>query len=178
MDIGRRLRPELPDEVLRQILDGAARPSDPQTVRDYCRAHYPFEPPLPMTLYFRPGVERLFSGKSTSQVTMHHPSPPAAGVYKTGAPGPDQLEPVAAPTAPDKTKVWLPAEVGRRRKLNDIPKDITTFARQLHNAAHAAVREGRLAYPPSARRFETLLHELDLFPKVKRRTKDARKTHD
>jgi hypothetical protein len=87
MDIGRRLRPELPDEVLRQMLDGAIRPADPQTVRDYCRAHYPFEPPLPMTLYFRPGVERLFSSKSTSQVTMHQSSRPAADVFKTGAPG-------------------------------------------------------------------------------------------
>jgi hypothetical protein len=81
-------------------------------------------------------------------------------------------------TGPDPPKVWLPIEHKRRQQLNDIPKNITAYTRELHPAAVKAVRQGRLTYAPSARRLETLLHDLDLFPKIKRRTKDARKTHD
>jgi hypothetical protein len=80
--------------------------------------------------------------------------------------------------APLKPKVWLPLEHERRKQLNNIPKDITTYTEQLHEAAVKAVRQERLTNAPTARRFENLLHELSLFPKTKRRTKHARNTHD
>jgi hypothetical protein len=82
--------------------------------------------------------------------------------------------------SPLKPKKWLPIEHKRRQQLTDIPipKDITTYGLQLHDTAVEAVGLKRLTSAPSARRFETLLHDLELFPKVKRRTKDARKTHD
>jgi hypothetical protein len=86
-----------------------------------------------------------------------------------------------APSAgqpPLKPVKWLPLEHRRRQRLNDIPKDITTYTQQLHETAVEAVGLRRLTHAPTARRIETLLHELDLFPKIERRTKDARKTHD
>jgi hypothetical protein len=83
-----------------------------------------------------------------------------------------------AAAAPLKPKVWLLAEHRQRQQQNDIPKDITTYGGQLHDTAVEAVNQRRLTNAPSARRFENLLHELSLFPKSKRRTKHARKTHD
>ena len=80
--------------------------------------------------------------------------------------------------SPLKPKVWLPLEHERRKQQNNIPKDITTYTQQLHEAAVEAVGQRQLTNAPSARRLETLLHDLDLFPKIERRTKDARKTHD
>ena len=89
------------------------------------------------------------------------------------------IQPVpSAGQPPLKPARWLPLEHRRRQRLNDIPKDITTYTQQLHVTAVEAVGQGRLTNAPSARRLETLLHDLDLFPKVKRRTKDARKTHE
>jgi hypothetical protein len=94
--------------------------------------------------------------------------------------GPDPFAGIDRPPAqaPLKPKAWLLAEHERRQQQRDVPKDITTYGKQLHNAAVVDVRRGRLTNVPSARRFENLLHELDLFPKIQRRTKHARKTHD
>jgi hypothetical protein len=113
-------------------------------------------------------AELIAALDATSEAAPPAPSDPAE---------PDRSELIAAPTAPDKPKVWLLAEFEHRQKLKNIPKDITTFGVQLHDAALVAVSEGRLTHALTARRFETLLHELGLFPKVQRRTKDARKTH-
>jgi hypothetical protein len=79
---------------------------------------------------------------------------------------------------PLKPKAWLPVEHKRRQQLNDTPKDITTYAQQLHVTAVEAVGQRRLTNAPTPRRIETLLHELNLFPKIERRTKHARNTHD
>lgn len=100
--------------------------------------------------------------------------------YTAPAPQPAFVAALAVrPTTPAvKSKAWLVDEHKRRQQRNDIPKDITTYAQQLHNAAIEAVRQGGLISAPGARRFETLLHELSLFPKTKRRTKNARKTRD
>jgi hypothetical protein len=88
----------------------------------------------------------------------------------------DEL-PLQASQQPLKPKAWLPLEHERRKQQNNIPK-ITKYAQELNAEAVKAVRQGRLTNAPSARRFENLLHELSLFPKTKRRSKHARKTHD
>jgi hypothetical protein len=80
--------------------------------------------------------------------------------------------------SPLKPKAWLLVEHERRKQQNNIPKDITTYGQQLHEAAVEAMRQKCLTNAPSARRFETLLHDMDLFPKIQRRTKHARNTHD
>jgi hypothetical protein len=136
------------------------------------------------------GFVRGDSGRVTKQDALRvwPPRPPAS----QSAPRQleDKTEAAERPSAgqsshqtvasPLKPKAWLPIEHKRRQQLTDIPipKDITTYTQQLHNAAVEAVGQRQLTNAPSARRLETLLHDLDLFPKVKRRTEDARKTHD
>ena len=114
------------------------------------------------------GPGRVTDGYYT--VIERPPRPPAAQTT------PDQQPEDKA--GPDPPKVWLPLEHERRKQQNNIPKDITTYTQQLHEAAVEAVGQRQLINAPSARRLETLLHDLGLFPKIKRRTKDARKTHD
>ena len=111
------------------------------------------------------------------RVLPHHPQTAPDQQEAAGCPSAVQPshQPVAAPLKP---KAWLPLEHKRRQQLNDIPKEITTYTQQLHEAAVEAVGQRRLTNAPTARRLETLLHDLGLFPKIQRRTKDARKTHD
>jgi hypothetical protein len=118
--------------------------------------------------------QRSVTSDPTGQLVITEPGEVMYGDYTVIDAGIDR-PPAQAPLKP---KAWLPAEHERRKQQKNIPKDITTYTQQLHAAAVKAVSQGRLTNAPSARRIETLLHDLNLFPKIQRRPKHARKTHD
>ncbi|MFZ2081289.1 MAG: hypothetical protein WAV38_32505 [Xanthobacteraceae bacterium] len=100
------------------------------------------------------------------------PHPPAS--HKAG---PDPFKTGVADRSSDeqssqeslKSKDWLAREVDRRKKLGDIPKQITGFSRQIHSQMEVAVRAGVVKRVLEPRTIETHLRETTiLFPKKKR----------
>jgi hypothetical protein len=62
------------------------------------------------------------------------------------------------------TKTWIPDEVGRRRKADDIPRNITPFSRQLHAAMHKAKEAGIVEYAVDASTIRNRLRDWGLWP--------------
>jgi hypothetical protein len=70
--------------------------------------------------------------------------------------------------APLKAKDWLFREIKRRQKLNDIPLEITAFARELHPQMKAAVRDGAVDHAMAEGTIINWLRNFGLFPPKKR----------
>jgi hypothetical protein len=67
------------------------------------------------------------------------------------------------------SKEWLKLEIDRRKKLDDIPKEITEFSEQLHSQMETAVRAGVVKRLIEARTIEQHLRDMkSLFVKKKR----------
>jgi hypothetical protein len=102
---------------------------------------------------------------SARDVRMLWPAPPSVGT---------------AAFEPRDIKKWLTDEVGRRRTANDIPTGrgaLTKFSQQLANRMIEANKAGEVKHAIGARRIETVLHDIDLWPKPFRdkRTASARR---
>jgi hypothetical protein len=72
-----------------------------------------------------------------------------------------------ANAAPADTKTWLAVEVGRRQAAGDIPSGhgaLTKFTEQIAKEMAEAMKARKAARALNARRIETLLHELELWP--------------
>ena len=67
-----------------------------------------------------------------------------------------------------KSKDWLAHKVEWRKKLGDIPKDITTFSGQLHGQMVTDARTGVVDYAMAPRTIERWLREWKVFPKKRR----------
>jgi len=110
-------------------------------------------------------------------------SPREWSVYRYTVAEPPQ--PPASQAAPDQqseapqelltSKEWLKREVERRIKLDDIPKEITEFSKQIHPEMEKAVRAGCVNRVVKPRTIEGYVRATtNLFPKKKRSRKSQK----
>jgi hypothetical protein len=76
-----------------------------------------------------------------------------------------------SPQEPLTSKKWLTVEIERRKKLGDIPEEITEFSRQLHSQMKDSLRAGVVDRAIVPRTIETHLRTWKIFPKKKRSQK-------